>query len=134
MSLESDLSARLLNAPALSSLSGRVDWMRRPGRALPAVTLQVVSDPRPQHYRGFQRVRPTQVQIDIWAAGAGEAAALREAVIATLTPAVTVGATSFQRAIVLNVRPGFEQQDASDGQPQGELYRQSIDFTFTHNA
>jgi hypothetical protein len=136
MSFETALSARLLaDADVLGATGGRVDWMRRPGRALPAVTLQIVSDPRPQHMTGFERVRATQVQIDVWAARPGEAGVLRDRIIAVLAPGAVSEGVRFQRAMVPNVRPGFETDEAgSDAQPAGELYRESIDFIFTHNA
>lgn len=56
-------------------------------------------------------------------------------VISTLAPAATSEGVRFQRAMVTNVRPGFfGDGTASDAQPQGELYRETIDFIFTHNA
>ena len=136
MTLETALSARLLNdATFAQDVGSRVDWMRRPGRSLPAVTFQIVSDPRPQHMSGFQRVRQTRVQADVWAARPGDAVDLRERVIAIMVPAATSEDVRFQRAMIPNVRPGFDGDDtASDAQPQGELYRESIDFIFTHNA
>ena len=50
-------------------IGGRIEWGRRI-EAIPAVTLQVVSDPRPQHMKGFQTVRSTDVQIDVRSATA----------------------------------------------------------------
>lgn len=134
MTLEAALSERLLEAPDLVAVAGRVDWLRRPGRALPSVTLHITVDPRPQHFRGFQQVRATQVQVDVWAARASEAAELRDRVVAILTPSAIAAGVRIQRAMVTNITATFEQQEASEGQPQGELYRQSIDFIFTHNA
>ena len=134
MGLETALSARLLNDAAYkAAMSGRIDWMRRPGRTLPATTLQIISDPRPQHMKGFQ-TRQTRVQIDIWAASPKQAAELREMAIAILVPAAQIEGVRFQRAAIANIRPGMEQEGATEGQPQGELYRESIDFIFTHNA
>ncbi len=134
MGLEAAISARLLADAAYSAaMGGRIDWMRRPGKTLPATTLQIISDPRRQHMKGFQ-TRQTRVQHDIWAATPREAAELREAAIRILTPAGESAGVRFQRAMIPNVRPGMEQEGATDGQPQGELYRESIDFIFTHNA
>lgn len=134
MALEIALSARLLgNAAYAAAMGGRVDWMRRPGSALPATTLQIISDPRPQHMKGFQ-TRQTRVQLDIWSASPKQAAELREMAIVILTPSSEIEGVHFQRAMIANVRPGMDQEGATEGQPQGELYRESIDFIFTHNA
>lgn len=134
MGLETALSARLMDdADYRGAMSGRIDWMRRPGRILPATTLQIISDPRPQHMKGFQ-TRQTRVQLDIWSASPKQAAELREHAIAILTPSTRIDGVHFQRALIANVRPGMDQEGATEGQPQGELYRESIDFIFTHNA
>jgi len=136
MTFETALVRRLLDAATVAEpTSGRIDWMRRPNGSLPAITLQTVSDPRPQHFKGFQSTRPTRVQIDVWAARPGDAVQLRNQVIATLAPADVVEGVGFQRAMIADVRPGFETDEAaSEGQPAGEIYREIIDIIFTHNA
>ena len=136
MSFEIAVAKRLLDDPAAAAkVATRVDWMRRPGQALPAYTLQIISDPRPQHYKGFQGVRPTRVQVDCWGATFADAIALRDIAIAVLTPADEVAGVRFDRASVPLVRPGFDGDGtATDGQPRGELYREIIDFIFLHNG
>jgi len=136
MSFEVALSARILaDVPLADELDERVDWMRRPGSVLPAFTLQTVSDPRPQHLKGFHPTRPTSVQLDVWAADLATAIRLRERAIVVLVAPARVEGVQFQRAMITNVRPGFESEEAgTDQQPRGELYRESIDFTFTHDA
>lgn len=136
MSFEAALAKRLLDdVAAKGKVGSRVDWMRRPGRQLDAYTLQIVSDVRPQHYKGFQGVRTTRVQVDCWSATFAGAIALRDIAIAVLTPAVQVGEVRFDRAAVPLVRPGFDGDGtASDEQPHGELYREIIDFIFLHNG
>lgn len=135
MSLEAALISRVLGVPGIAAKVGnRVKWSLRLA-GLPAITMQTVADPRPQHYKGFQSSRPTNVQVDVWSGSEEEAAALRELLIVHLTPAATVGTVRFQRAMVLNVRGGAEPEQSVQGQrPRSELYRESIDFTFTHNA
>lgn len=134
MSLEPAVAARLLAAPDVTSIAGqRIGWLQR--LATPCVSLTIVSDPRPQHYRGFQRVRQTDIQADCWADNPGAAAALREAVIAALVPAATRNGVTFQRGRVENIRHGAEREPAgSAGRPDAVLYRESIDFILTHNA
>ena len=136
MSFEAAVAKRLLDDAAVKALvQSRVDWMRRPGRQLPACTMQIVSDARPQHYKGFQGVRQTRVQVDCWSATFADAIALRDAVIAALVPGATVAGVRFDRAAVASVRPGFDGDGtASEGQPHGELYREIIDFIFLHNG
>lgn len=136
MSFEVALTKRILDDAQLKGALGtRVDWMRRPNGALPAMTLQTVSDPRPQHLKGFHSTRPTSVQLDVWAADPATAIRLRERAIAVLVTPARVDGVQFQRAMITNVRPAFENEEAgTDQQPRGELYRESIDFTFTHDA
>lgn len=136
MSFETALAKRLLDAPAARALVGtRVDWDRRPGPVLPAYTLNIITDQRPQHMKGFQRVRPTRVQLDCWGGSPADAIELRDIALAVLTPPTKVQGVTFQRAMVPSVRPGFDGDGtASDGQPRGETYRQIIDFIFNHNG
>ena len=115
-------------------IGGRIEWGRRI-EAIPAVTLQIVSDPRPQHMKGFQSVRSTDVQIDVWSATAAEAAEIREVLIDSLVAPAMVEQVRFQRAMITNTRGRSEQPQAGQNQRfRGELFRQSIDITFTHDA
>ncbi len=136
MSFETALAKRLLeSALATAKVGTRIDWDRRWGRALPAYTLNISGDPRPQHMKGFQRVRPTRVVVECWAANKADAIMLRDVAIGVLTPAAKVGDVQFQRAQVPLVRSVFDgASTASEGQPQGETYREIIDFIFTHNG
>ena len=133
MSFEAALKERITGDPELA-VAGRVVWGRRL-TALPGITLQIVVDPRPQHFKGAQRVRPTTVQADAWATSAEAAAALRERLILRLTPSALVGGVQFQRAMVIAVRGGAEPLQAGPAQRLApEIFRESIDFTFTHNG
>jgi len=134
MTLEAALDARVAGIPALIDRFASVGWSLRL-TGLPALVFQIVADPRPQHMKGFQRTRPTQVQADVYAETATEAAELRELCIAHLVPPARVGAVSFARASVDNVRPGSEPEQSGESQRfRGDLSRESIDFTFLHNA
>lgn len=135
MTFEEALEARLeADEDIALATGGRVEWGRRID-GLPSVTLQIVSDPRPQHLKGFQRTRATDVQLDVWAAKPGEAAELRDLIIDRLVAPARVDAVQFQRAMITNTRGGSEQPQAGSTQRyRGELFRQSIDFTFTHDA
>lgn len=134
MSLEAALEKRIRMTPALVARAASIGWSARLA-GLPAIRLQVIADPRPQTMKGFQRARPTMVQIDVYAKDRAEAVAIRELCIAHLTPSAQIDDVHFQRATVDNVRPGSEPEQSGDTQRyRGELPRESIDFTFMHNA
>jgi hypothetical protein len=83
------LTARLLADAALAAAVGaRIDWNVRPDKeALPAVILQTVSDPRPDHFGGEQDFRQTRVQVDCWSlVSADHATQIAEKVIAAVRP------------------------------------------------
>ncbi len=135
MTLEDAIEIRLLASDDLTArIADRVGWTRRL-TGIPAITLQVISDPRPQHFKGFQLTRPSLVQLDVWSADPREAAAIRDLCIAVLAPAETVEDVRFQRAMITSIRSGAEPDRSGDNQSYaGELHRESIDFSFLHNA
>jgi len=135
VTFEDALEARMRADETITGpIGGRIEWGRRI-EAIPAVTLQIVSDPRPQHMKGFQTVRSTDVQIDVWSATAAEAAKIRNVLIDRLVAPALVEQVRFQRAMITNTRGGSEQPQAGQTQRfRGELFRQSIDITFTHDA
>jgi len=100
MDMEGALRARLLAAAPVAALVGaRIYWEDRPqGSVLPAITLSLPVDGRDQHMGGFQSVRDVQLQVDVWARSFAEKKALKEAVIAALTPAHTGNGIRFQAA------------------------------------
>jgi hypothetical protein len=109
--MQGALRARLIAAAPVTALVGqRVYWVDRPqASALPSITLQIVSDPRPQHLKGFQKLRETRVQVDIWGKTSLECAQIKEAVI---PPAVAEGANDgvvFNRGLIDGGRTGGEQ-------------------------
>jgi hypothetical protein len=137
VTFESALLARLLGDEVISlATGGRVEFGRT-FTALPAISLQIISDPRPQHLKGFHSIRATDVQVDIWAKTVETGAPLREQVIAILVAAAASDGVQFQRAMITNVRAGAEQQQSGPPPVQrirAEVHRTSIDITFTHDA
>jgi hypothetical protein len=137
VTFESALLARLVGDEELNAATGgRIDFGRT-FTALPAISLQIVSDPRPQHFKGFHSTRATDVQVDIWAKTVETGAPLREQVIALLVANAESEGVQFQRAMITNVRAGAEQQQSGPVPVQrvrAELHRTSIDITFTHDA
>lgn len=139
MTLEDAIEARQRGDELIDGLvAGRIGW----GTSLegePAIINQIITDPRPQHYKGFHSVRGTAVQVDVWARDAAIARRLREALIRALTPSAVVGDESgtvrFQRASITDVRGGPEPQRGQTVQrARTELFRESIDFLFIHDA
>src|SRR5690349_16150081 len=66
--LEIATRSRLQAIAALTALVGsRIDWGFRPEPPTPALVLEIVSDPRPAHFKGDQGLRQTRVQVDAWA-------------------------------------------------------------------
>ena len=134
MTLEAALEQRVAQTAGLRDLFASVGFGGRI-EGLPALVFQIVADPRPQHFKGFQRSRPTQVQADVYAETQAEAAELREACIIHLVPSARIGTVSFGRATIDNVRSGGEPEQSGERQRyRGEIGRESIDFTFLHNA
>lgn len=125
MSIETALRARIKAAAGVSAITTNVEWVKRPqGSAYPAVVLQVITDPRPQHMKGFQELRATRVQIDVFATTAPVKAALREAVIAAIAPSGTFSGLRFERAFIEDIR------DLSEGTDTTFIHRDSIDAMF----
>lgn len=122
--MKTALRARLLTA--LSATVGtRVDWGLRPqGKGLPAVTLNVISDPRDYHMGGADRTQQYRVQVDCYGATYAAANTVRDAVITCLEAA----AGDFQASFVMDQRDYSERLDA------GEVHQASADFKITYSA
>jgi uncharacterized protein DUF3168 len=120
MDFEGALRARLTGLAG-----GRVYWDDRPqASALPAITLQSITDNRPQHLKGFNDLKDHFVQIDCWGAKKTDAKTLQEAVLAAVVPEDTSNGIRFCRAIVDGAQSG--------GERAGEtfVFRHRIDLIF----
>jgi hypothetical protein len=104
--MQGALRARLLAAAPVTALVGqRVYWVDRPQASqLPAIVLQVISDPRPQHLKGFNDLRETRVQMDIFGTSYGQVRALTEAALAAVVAENTSNGLIFNRALVDGAR------------------------------
>jgi hypothetical protein len=123
MDMQGALRARITGASTTAGT--RVYWVDRPqASALPAVTLQTISDPRPQHLKGFHPLRETRVQVDCWADSYAAAKTLLEAVVAAVVPENTGNGIRFDRALVDNTDDGGER--AGDK----FIHRQRADLIF----
>lgn len=124
MDMQAALRARITGA---STPAGqRVYWVDRPqASALPAVTLQVVNEPRSQHLKGFNPTQQDSVQIDCWASTYGTAKALKEAVLAAVVPEQTGNGVEFCRAIIERSGEAVEKLGTE------LIHRARIDLTVT---
>lgn len=95
-----DLKARLAAYAPLTALTGasKIHWDDVPqATVLPYVRLSVISDPRPEHLKGYQSARVSRVQADCMAASWGLARDMAQKIIdGTVTPGTT-GSTHFGR-------------------------------------
>lgn len=135
MNWEQALRQRLLEDADVAALVGSesgvksIDWtVRRQGAPLPAIVLQVISDPRPQTHDGFDSIRSSRVQMDVIGDSRGAVVALREAGIAALVVAGTFEGIRFDRAQVASVR--------DLGRLEADIFRHrdSVDFIFWHKG
>jgi hypothetical protein len=122
--MQAALRARLLAAaPVTSLVAQRIYWVSRPQTTtLPAITLQTISDERPQHLKGFQALRPSRIQVDVWTDTYAMGRTITEAVIAALVPENSANSIRFDRALVDGVRDLGEQTDTKF------IHRTSIDL------
>jgi hypothetical protein len=135
MTFEESLTVRVGEEASLAAmLTENGGWAARLD-AFPGIKFQIVVDPRPQHMKGFRRVRQTTVQADVYATTRTEAASVRDRLIALLVPVARVGDVKFQRGMISAVRGGQDPEQSGERQRyRGEIARESIDFIFTHNA
>lgn len=138
----SALTAQLLADTALTAAlgadAGNIDWSTRPesGRG---VTLETVSDPRPDHFRGEQSFRRTRVQADAWSnVSADDAVKIAEAVIGAVRLDPDEGnadasgswerdGVRFDRPQVEGPEDGFERLDTV------VIYRARVDLLLWHS-
>jgi len=130
MSWEVAAAGRLLGASAVAILVGqRVDWTRRPqGAPLPAVVLELITDPRPQTHDGADSIRWSRVRAKCLAETRAGAIALREAVIAALVPAGEFGGVWFDNSYVDQVR------DLGGDTETGFVECDGVDFILWHKG
>lgn len=124
MDFQGALRARALADTTVSGMiNDRAYWVQRvQSEGVPAIVFNIVSDPRPQHLKGFNDLRETSFQADCLGSTSIEASELGEALIAALAPAVTAHGIIFNRAMITDVRGG--------GNTSGEtfIHRTSVDF------
>jgi hypothetical protein len=130
MDWQGALRARLIAAASVTALvAQRVYWVDRPqASALPAITLQTISEARPQHLKGFDGLSASRVQIDCWAPSHIGSTQLADAVIAAVVPENTANGIHFDRAFIDSIRDLGERVETQF------IHRASIDLIFHHTT
>lgn len=130
------LRARILADPDVAALVGtRVYPVIVPqDAASPYVRMQVISDPRREHLKGYVAMRQSRVQVDCMArqsAGTGGHAtsrAVAHAIVAALTGPADVGGVRFG-----HVR-AEGPEDLGEDTPAGFVYRARVDLLVAHRV
>lgn len=127
MDMQGALRARLV-AAALPGVGSRIYWVDRPqGSALPAITLQTISGERPQTHDGFQGLRSSRVQMDVWATSYAQARQITDAAVAALAPDETSNGVNFGRMFFEGERDLLERIETQ------AIHRTSIDLIVWHS-
>lgn len=98
---------------ALEAMVGtRIDFGKRPQeQALPAVTLQVTADPRPNHFGGRQGLRQTRLQVDCWGETADAAVSAAERIIEIIGDPAVVDGVRFEKPLIEGPEDSGNQED-----------------------
>lgn len=120
--METDLRTRLLGATAAAQ---RVSWVSRPqGKALPALTLTMVSPGRGYSHAGADALQESRVQVDCWGRTHLEASQLAGDVLAALEPAASIGGTEFGQSFL----DGDRDMPPEDVPGGTTTFRRTLDF------
>lgn len=128
MDWQGAFQARLAGAAGVSTLVGtRIYWVERPqATALPAITLQTITEERAQHFGGFQSLQMARVQLDVWGSTYAAVRAVTEAAIAAVVPEQSGNGVWFDRAMIDDIF------DSSERQGDATVFRSRIDFIIHH--
>lgn len=132
--MESAVRTMLLaHAPLAALVGDRIDWgVRAQGRALPAVTLQIVSRLPGMTYAGADGWEQSRIQIDAW--GRTYLAAQQVADVLALPPAgLLAGYRGDLPGLRLRTMIAARRTD-DDSDDAGPVHRASIDVIAWHRA
>ncbi|AHE55534.1 tail completion protein gp17 [Sphingomonas sanxanigenens] len=129
MDMQAALAQRQVDAAPVAALVGRrIHWVTSPqGTPLPRITMQVITEQREQHYKGFFGMQFARVQIDVRAKSYSEAKALADTVIDAVVPAGTFHGVKFRRGIVDRITD-FEEKAGNE-----QVMRRSLDVLLWHS-
>lgn len=129
-SMQTALVNRLLADTGVAAIVGtKIKWGKVPqNTARPYIQLIVVSDPRPQHLKGYDGSRTARVQADCYGTTYAQAHAAAAAVIAAVAqPAITADGR-FGRTHAQGPR------DLGEDTADGFVHRASVDLLVRHRS
>lgn len=121
------LRARLLDDGSVSAATTKISWGIVPqATPLPYIRLNTISDPRPEHLKGYDDARVTRVQCDCFASSYLSARALAEAVVNALAVPGETSGVHFGRI------KAEGPQDLGEDTARGYVHRASLDLLVEH--
>jgi hypothetical protein len=129
MDWQGALRSRLIDDGAVAALVGnRIYWVERPQTSsLPAITLQVITEDRPQNMNGFVGMDSNTVQLDIWGNSYAQVQQAKEAALSAIVPETIANGVSFERAFISTAR------DLGEMVGTQFIHRASLDLIFHHS-
>lgn len=94
--------------------------------ARPYVRYQTISDPRPQHLKGYQSARTTRIQVDVFADSYGVARRIAENII------TAAGAPGIHGGIHFGRVKAEGPRDLGEDTSSGFVHRASVDLLAEH--
>ncbi|HMO74088.1 MAG TPA: DUF3168 domain-containing protein [Sphingopyxis sp.] len=127
--LATALRARLLADTAVAAVvATRIYWAVVPqGAALPYVRLHIISDPRPEHLKGYQSARRTRVQASCFAPSFGAAKQLGTKIVQAVDAPWSVTGGRVGRVKAEGPREG-----QGTDTPKGFTHHQIVDLMMEH--
>lgn len=128
--LASAFRDRLLADAGVSAIVGtRIYWGAVPqSAALPYVRLHVISDPRPEHLKGYQSTRTTRIQASCFAATFGAAKQLGGRIVQALgVPWMAAGGR------VGRVKCQGPREGQGSESPNGFIHHQIVEALMEHS-
>ncbi len=121
-------TALVTRLQAIDGMAGvKVHWVIVPqGTARPYVRLQVISDPRPEHLKGYDTTRQTRVQADIFGTSYGQGVQLAEKITISLANPVVVGGVQFGHT------KAEGPTDLGEDTSAGYVHRAQLDLIVEH--
>jgi len=126
--MQAALIARILADSAVTAIVARKGyWGVVPQNTTkPYFRMQVISDVRPQHLKGYDGSRPTRVQVDCYGATYAASVALAQAIISATAEPATTPLGRFGRTHAEGPR------DLGEDTTAGFVHRASVDLLVRH--
>lgn len=122
-----DMQTALRGRLTATAAGSRVYFRYAPqGAAKPFIVLSTISDPRPEHLKGYQTRSDTRVQVDCFAETYEAGRSLAEAVVAAVATPGTYGGIRFGRV------KAEGPQDLGEDTAAGFVHRMQLDLNIEH--